>query len=221
MLWQSVQRLFGHYGFGEAARGDFTAHRVRFIVERRTCAASRVLPQIKKEGYYMKKALMALAALLLCLSLAACSGGNGPAKENPADEDNALQVLTKYYQCSVQYDMLGALDCVFPEYRQTVIGQYGGEANIRQSFTQNPDEKERVTAKVSVAAIDKDTYSDETNFSEITESLASTYSIEKDKIEAVWVYNLKLEMSNAEGTNEQNVTCPAVKYKGSWYICHF
>ena len=117
--------------------------------------------------------------------------------------------------------MLGALDCVFPEYRQTVIGQYGGEANIRQSFTQNPDEKERVTAKVSVAAIDKDTYSDETNFSEITESLASTYSIEKDKIEAVWVYNLKLEMSNAEGTNEQNVTCPAVKYKGSWYICHF
>ena len=45
--------------------------------------------------------------------------------------------------------------------------------------------------------------------------------IEKDKIEAVWVYNLKLEMSNAEGTNEQNVTCPAVKYKGGWYICHF
>ena len=169
----------------------------------------------------MKKTFTALAALLLCLSLAACSGGSGPAQEDASDEESALQVLTKYYQCSVQYDMLGALDCVFPEYRQTVIGQYGGEASIRQSFTQNPDAEKRVTAKVSVAAIDKDTYSDETNFSKITESLSSTYGIEKKDIEAVWVYNLKLEMSNTEGTNEQNVTCPAVKYKGNWYICHF
>lgn len=169
----------------------------------------------------MKKTLSILLALFLCLSLAACSGENSLAGEEPSDEDNALQMLTKYYQCSVQYDMIGALDCVFPEYRQTVINQYGGEESIRQTFTQNPDAEERVTTTVSVAAIDKDTYSDETNFSEITENLASTYGIEKDEIEAVWVYNLKLEMSNAEGTNEQNVTCPAVKYKGSWYICHF
>ncbi len=187
----------------------------------------------------MKKLLAILLALVMALSLAACSEGDaeveikeekgkteekaeeekGKTEEIPEESGRTVEEALAVWEDIWNGDMSGydemVPDALWAQYKSVYAEEYDQWlANSQESLKSSVDESQELKGKINMKILNREELPEE-DVALIAEAVTNMYELKGDQVKAACKLNVEVTYENAE--SESGEMC-AMQYGDDWYL---